>query len=395
MVDYRPLPEDATEAHDVLASYAFGAENGPPLPPDRDDRLERLWSFGEYRGMFENDELVATCAHINFTARIRGVWLSLAGLTAVATAPAHRRRGLAGQMLEASLAEYRDRDWPITALRPFDAGFYGRYGWATGCRYTEATVSPSALGAAREASRGQFRRVHPEGFERLRPVYRKWLDGVGLATRRSDDWWRDRAFHTPGTELYCYAWERDGEVRGYLLYDIDDRELTVHETAYIDHEAYLNLLRFLANHDAQIEEVRLRGLSHDRLLDIVPDRGALSVEVAPGQMVRIVDVPAALEAIHYPPGEDAALTLAVSDEHAPWNDGRFHLAVGDDTAAVEPTDGPPDASVGIGTLSQLLVGYLPVERARQTGSLEIKTPGVADVLAGLFPERETYLPERF
>jgi len=394
MADYRPLPEDEREAHDVLASYAFGAEGGPPLPPDREGRQERYWSFGEYRGVFEDSELVATCAHIEFTARLRGAWLPLAGLTAVATAPTHRRQGLAGRMLEASLAEYHDRGWPVSALRPFDARFYGRYGWATGCRYTEATVSPSALAPAREGRGGRFRRVHPEGFEDLRPVYREWLDGVGLATRRSEDWWRERAFHTSGTELYCYAWERDGETRGYLLYEVEDRELTVHEAAHVDGEAYLNLLAFLADHDAQVEEVVLRGLGHDRLLDVVEDRSALSVETAPGQMVRIADVPAALEAVRYPT-EDATLALAVTDDHAPWNDRTFRLAVEDGTAAVEPTDEEPDASVGVGTLSQLLVGYLPPRRARTVGDLAVENSGTLAALDALFPEQETYLPERF
>ena len=395
MVDYRPLPEDATEAHDALTSYAFGADQGPPLPPDREQRQERYWSFGDYRGVFEGDELLAACGQIEFTARVRGAWLPLAGLTGVATAPTHRRQGLAGRMLEASLAEYRDRGWPVSALRPFDARFYGRYGWATGCRYTAATVSPSALAPAREAAAGRFRRVHPEGFEALEPVYREWLDGVGLATRRSEDWWRDRAFHTPGTELYCYAWERDGETRGYLLYQAEDRRLTVREAAHVDHEAYLNLLRFLADHDAQADELLLRGPGHDRLLDVVEDRDALDVELVPGQMVRIADVSAALEAVRYPADEAATLTLSVADDHAPWNDRTVRLAVADGTATVEPTEEEPDASVDIGTLSQLLVGYLPARRARTVGGLTVETPGTVATLAALFPEQETYLPERF
>jgi predicted acetyltransferase len=319
----------------------------------------------------------------------------MAGLTGVATAPERRREGLAGRMFEASLAEYRDRGWPISALRPFEEAVYARYGWATGCRYTTATVSPSALAPVREATDGRFRRVQPQGFERLAPVYREWLDGVGLVTRRGEDWWRDRVFHTSRSELYCYAWERDGEARGYLMYDVEDRELTVHEAAHVDGEAYLALLRLLADHDAQVDELTLRGRNHDRLIDVVEDRGSLTVETAPSFMVRIVDVPAALEAVPYPEVEDASLALAVADDHAPWNDGTFRVAVRDGTATVEPTDAAPDARVDVGTLSQLFVGYLPADRARTLGGLDTETEGALDALARLFPPEETYLPERF
>jgi predicted acetyltransferase len=394
MAEYRPVPEHRQNDRRALTGYAFDAGSGPPQPPDRDERLVRMWGFGEDRGMFEGDRLLACCTHIDFDARVRGTWLPLAGLTGVATAPERRREGLAGRMFEASLAEYRDRGWPVSALRPFEESVYARYGWATGTRYTTATVPPSALAPARETTGGRFRRVRPEAFERLEPVYREWLDGVGLATRRDDDWWRDRVFHTFRSELYCYAWERDGEPRGYLIYGIEDRELTVHEAAHTDGEAYLSLLRFLADHDAQIEEITLRGRDHERLLDVVEDRSALTVEVAPGYMVRIVDVPAALEAVPYPGVENVSLALAVADDHAPWNDRTFGVAVRDGTATVEPTDAAPDARVDVGTLSQLLVGYLPAERALTLGGLEAG-PDTVGSLARLFPTEETYLPERF
>lgn len=414
MAEYRPLPGDRIEDSRGILRYAFDAGSGPHDPTEElTERRRRMWDFGETRGMFaeagaEGDgdgtgagadpELLACYTHIEFTARLRGEWLPLAGVTGVASPPEHRRKGLVREMMRAALREYRDRGWPLSALRPFDEGFYARLGWATGCRYETATVDPAALSRVGAPVPGEFRRIHPGDYERLVPVYEEWLAGRDLATRRSADWWRDRVFQDWSSELYCYAVERDGEVRGYLLYSVDDggeTTLSVDEMAYRDGEAYLELLRFCYHHEAQVDAVELVGPDATRVLEVVEDRGAVETGVRPGQMVRVVDVPAALEALPYPGVDRAAVTVAVADDHAPWNEATWRIRVVDGAATVTETDAAPDAELDVGTLSGLLVGHRSVERARAAGDLVLGDPGAADTLAALFPEGDPYLPESF
>jgi predicted acetyltransferase len=396
MPDYRPVPEDQEDDHARIARYAFDAESGP-FDPEEADTDDSYWSFADYYGMFEGDELLTTSGHIEFTARLRGNWVSLAGVAAVASPPEHRRKGLVADLLAASLSDYRERGWPISALRPFEESFYAKYGWATGVRYRTATVEPGALAPTAElvGDEGRFRQIHPEDHERLHDAYDAWLEGTTLATRRSDDWWRDRILVSPhGEDPFCYAWERDGEVRGYVVYEVtDDRTLQTQEVAAADDEAYLHLLRFCYNHDSQLQSVELYGPESEFLIDVVDDRDALTVEEAAGQMVRIVDVPPALEAPAY--AAEGRVVLDVSDDTAPWNDDRFALTVENGVATVDRTDAAPDVHVAIGTLSQLLVGYLSVDRARLVGDLTVDDPAAAETLAALFPTEETFLPESF
>lgn len=400
MAAYRPVPDEKEEAFREIARYAFGAHRGPYDPDEEpDERRDRMFSFGEQRGLFEDEDLRVVCQHIEFTARVRGEWLPMAGLSAVASPPEHRRQGLVGELLDASLAEYRDRDWPLAALHPFDEAFYGRYGWATGCRYHRATVEPGALSVTNDRSAGSFRRLSPEEHGPMEPVFERWLDGVNLATRRSGDWWRDRVFQTFEGELHAVVWERDGEPRGYLVYDVeegdDGQRLKAYEVAYVDHRAYENLLRYCYNHDSQVAEVELYGRDHGRLLDVVADRDAVELTEASGTMVRIVDVRQALEAVPYPGVDDAGMTLAVEDEHAPWNDATFSLGVRDGVATVAETDAAREATVDVGTLSQLYVGHLSVERARELSRLDVATANAGSTLAALFPERDVFVPEGF
>lgn len=397
MAEYRPVPEERAADFRRIARYAFGADGGPYDPEEPlEDRQRRMYEFAVDRGMFDGEDLLVVCSHFPLSVRMRGTWLPTGGVTAVSSPPEHRRRGLVGEMLAASLAEYRDRGWPLAALRPFDEAFYARYGWATGVRRHVATVEVDALATTQEAASGSFHRVDPSAAPgAFDDTFAAWLEGYGLATDRTDDWWRDRVTQTYESPLYCYAWERDGDVRGYVLYEVEEGTLETHEFAHADHEAYLNLLRFCHDHDSQVETVRLRGPDHGRLLDVVADRGAVELEAKAGQMVRIVDVPAALSALEYPGVGEARVTLAVVDDHAPWNEATFEVAVEDGAARVAETDARPNATVDVGTLSQLFVGYHGVESARRVGDLEVAEEATAGTLSRLFPERPTYLPESF
>lgn len=396
MAEYRPVPEERDPDFRRIARYAFGAEGGPhDADEPLNDRQRRMYEFAEDRGMFDGDDLLVVCAHFPFTVRVHGTWLPTGGVSAVASPPEHRRQGLVGEMMAATLAEYRDRGWPLAALRPFDEAFYARYGYATGVRRHVATVDVDALAPTQEVATGSVRRVEPSEAPVLDDAFAAWLDGYVLATDRTDDWWRHRVTQTFESPLYCYAWERDGDVRGYVLYEVEEGTIETHEFAHADHEAYLNLLRFCHDHDSQVDEVRLRGPDHGRLLDVVADRGAVELEERAGQMVRIVDVPAALGAVEYPGVDAARVTLAVADDHAPWNEATFAVAVEDGTARVAETDARPDATVDVGTLSQLFVGYHDVESARRVGDLEVDDEAAAGTLERLFPERPTFLPESF
>ena len=133
-------------------------------------------------------------------------------------------------------------------------------------------------------------------------------------------------------------------------------------------------------------------------------------------MARMVDVSRALSALSYPADIEADLTIAVADDTAGWNDGRFRLSIADGTGTCEPTDDGPEGGSGvdvdvgtsadsgsgsvdlttsIATLSQVAVGYLSVERAERVGDFEIASTDARNTLAAAFPPGEPFLREGF
>jgi predicted acetyltransferase len=419
-MEYRALPEDREAQFDRYLRYAFSPEDGPPDDEDLDRDLDE-WP-GDERAVFDDGEMRCVCRHYWFRTRHRGRWTEMPGLSAVASPPEHRRQGYVTRLLAESLSEYRDRGDYLTALWAFEHPFYDRQGWGLATKYVRYECDPDALSFARrgvDAAAGQFRSVDADDHEALNAVLAADHPDHDLAIDRTERWWRTSVFESWRTDPYAYGWVDDeGELRGYVVYRVEDEDdgkrLAVQELAAADPEARLHCLRFLANHDSQVERVSLYAPLETDLLDRVADPADVDCEVKAGPMVRLVDVPRAVEALEYPEAPDAEFTLAVDDPLADWNDATFRLAVEDGRAtcervasgatAEEAMDaGDAAASVsetaavttGVGPLSQVYVGYHSVADAERLTGFEVRDPAAREALSAMFPGRDVFLREGF
>jgi predicted acetyltransferase len=388
--EYRPVDPSDPAFLETL-DYAFRPGRGPRTKGDHAALPDRL--VGEPRGLYDGENLVAICNHVPFRAWLRGDHRAVGGVSAVATPPEHRRAGLARGLLEAALAEYREREWLAAVLWPFEASFYRQFGWEIAARRYCVECPPEQLSFTRSATAGAFRRVDGDDWAALNRVATAADAGVQLALDRGEEWWRRRVLQSWETDPYAYGWERDGELRGYVLYTVEDGEaghrMAVQDWAAVDREARLNLLGFCHDHDSQVDTVSLPGPHAPALLDTVPNPDELHCEVRAGPMVRLVDVATALEALDY--SADRTVTAAVEDPLATWNDDTFEVTVSDGTAAVERVETTPDLTVDVGTLSAVVAGHWSVPEAAERGSLS----GQSEALSALFPPAESHLRDVF
>lgn len=394
MPDYRPIPETAYEEFSRLLHYAFSPSEAYEPTESRADAPDWL-TIAEERGLYADEELVSTVAHYWHTLQIRGEYHDVAGVAEVSTPPKHRRNGYSRQLLSESLKEYHDREMDFAALWPFSFSFYNKLGWGRCSDRLSIGCAPDALGFVDRIDPplgGDFVDLDADRWAELDQVYEDGNDHA-LAMDRTEEWWRKRVFDWR-TDPYIVGWERDGELRGYLVYTIEDdaeQTLAVDELGALDTEAYTELLRFCRYHDSQVDRITID--TNDTLVsDLVDDPYAVDIEVQPGAMIRIVDVERALSSISY--STDGSVVLEVIDGVAEWNDRRFRLTVEDGVPRCVVTGADPDATVDMATLSQIVVGYRGVERAAQTGGLRATETGI-ETLRALFPEAEPYLREWF
>lgn len=401
-MEYRPVPASRMQEFENVAHYAFFPTDDP-VDSDRVD--DPSIQFGEPRALFEGEEMAAICRVLELDARCRDDWITLGGLRGVATPPEHRRSGRAAALIEETLAEFAERDVPVVALWPFDHDFYAGLGWASAAKHVTYRLPPSALAPLAANETGRSFRPSADEWERLHDVNLAAGEGVSLSLRRTEDWWRHRVFERSGTKRHVYAWERNGDVEGYVAYTVDrdagDLVLEVQDLAAVDDRAFRHLCWLLYNHDSQVDEIELPGkpeATPGSLLDRVASPESVTCELEHGAMVRAADVPAALTALSYPTDLDAGLVIEVADDFVEWNDDAFHVAFADGRATcqrVEDGCDAPDVTVDVGTLSQLLVGYRAVERARTDGGLTARDDEAVEVLNRAFPPRPVELSEFF
>lgn len=395
MVDYRRVPERHREAFFEYASYAFRPERGPEeWDPDTD------WpALDQYNGLYEDDAAtddppLCICGHQWHERRIRGHVHPVPGLTAVATPPGRRRRGLGRRMLEYVLDEYRERGAPFTVLWPFRTSYYRPYGWDLATELATCTCPPETLSIAPATDEGTFERVVDDGPSLAR-VYDAYADDYALSLVRGEEYWSDRVL---SDDEYVYRWSRDGDPRGYLRFDFDgglgERTMNVHELAYADHEAYLRLLQFCRDHDSQVETVRFEVPADDDLLALVTNPEDVEWRVETGPMIRVVSVVDALSSLSYP-DVDVGVGLSVDDPLVEWNEGTFRLEVADGTGRCERTNGSPDARIDVGALGQLAVGYRSAHALARTGRIDPFSDETIEQLDELFPPTTTYARDKF
>lgn len=286
-----------------------------------------------------------------------GTVLPMAGVSFVAVAPTHRRRGALSGMF-AELHRRMDR-YPIAGLEASEAEIYGRFG------YGPATVWQSL---SVDRTRARFRSEVPdpggvrivraaEHREQIEDVYERWRlktpGGLRTPARLWDEVFADReSFRNGGSAMFCLL-----HADGFAMYRVHSGEgkdrVEVTKLAAVTPDAYIALWRALLGLDlmatVSIEthpENTLPYLLTDPRLVRHPGR-------QDGLWLRMLDIPAVLQARSY--AADLSVVLDVSDGIL-GGGGRFVFEVRDGRARCAPTDASADVHLDLSVLGSLYLG---------------------------------------
>ena len=395
MHEFRPIAPVERDEFDRIRRYAFHLEDGP-LPREDGADSDGKSPLGTRYGYVDDGALASICIHYTFETRLRGEWIDMGGLGAVATPPERRREGNVRWMLQESIRTFEGV--PLVALWPFSTAFYRQFGWASANEIARHTVPPAELPTG-FGQAGEFRPVEPDDWRTLRTVHLAAARGETLSMRRGEQWWRRRIFHAWGDDRrHVYVYSRGDTPAGYVVYDVgedDERELTVEYLGARDQEAYRAVLSFLGDHDSQVDRVTLDRPGSGTLFDIIDAPQEVNAQLRPGPMVRLTDVTRALEAVPYPDGVDEQLTLEVDDPLLAENTDTYRLLVEDGEGICRSkSDASPEVTLDVGALSRLLIGARSVDALATVGALSADADG-RETLNRLFPPERVFLREFF
>ena len=261
---------------------------------------------------------------------------------AVSVAPEHRGGGAGTAIVADYLRVARDAGLAISSLYPASYPLYHRSGYEHAGAVVRYDLPVASL-VGRPADDGVTVREHDGDDATLKAIYDRFAHQTPGLLQRLELHWGGILGPRGRQAVHRYVAERDGEPLGYLVFtqrnDVaGGRLLEVGDFAVTERPAARALLGFLGAHRHNVTTVRLHGGPNDPRLFNVPQPGA-SVSALEPWMLRVMDVPAALEARGYPPGVAAELHLEHRDEQVPENTGRWLVRVADGRATVEPGGG--------------------------------------------------------
>ncbi|WP_308639645.1 GNAT family N-acetyltransferase [Paenibacillus silvisoli] len=370
---------------------------------DMQERIAKM-NMEQFLGFYTDDRLAAQLAILPLRIYVQGEAFEMGGIAHVASYPELRRQGMVGKLLVRSLETMREKGQAVSMLNPFSYGFYRKYGWEYFSAHNVYTFEMSAVPKVSAVPSGVVKRSQAGDWKQADLVYDAYAKRYNGMLKRDENWWQRHVFNRKLGSMAIYYAPGDAgsgslEPKGYMLYDIKDRFMSIHEFVYLDMDSRNGLWQFIGNHDSVASKLKFTAPADDPFLYALSEP-KVQQEVFANFMVRIVDTAAFVKQYRFASKVGpVSLTVRLHDEHAPWNSGIWRIDVCEDgtgTAVKEETgaEGTDAAGCTIQTFSTMMIGcQRPVQLAAQ-GKLEGSMEAVAAWEQAL-PRRISFMTDFF
>ena len=337
---------------------------------------------------FDDGRIVATTISLARHLTVPGATVPCAGVTAVATTPTHRRRGLMSSMLRRQLEDIHARGEPLAVLWASEGPIYGRFGYGRAAPRAQLVVHRPAARLAVPLPGADPLRAGPaaEHLDAMRAVFEQVrLDRPGMLDR-DGPWWEARLFDPESHRKGAHALHAVVTADGYALYavrsDWDDDgpagEVVIRELVAATPLARAELWGFLIDQDLTRTVTWDLAPLDEPLWLMLADGRAARRSVRDGLWVRLVDVLAALAARTY--ACDPDVVLEVDDAVCPWNAGRYRLTA----EGCAATSDEPDLALDVAALGTAYLGGPTLLELAAAGGVRELRPGALDRASAAF-----------
>ncbi|MFD2704939.1 GNAT family N-acetyltransferase [Salibacterium lacus] len=319
----------------------------------------------------EDGRLMSKLTMLPMEVYIGGTLMPMGGISGVATWPESRRNGLVRKLLDSALEDMKSRGQVVSFLYPFSIPFYRKFGWEVFADAVTWKIKKEQLPNREEIITGKIRRIPPAEWPTLQRIYQQFATWYNGMINRDETWWRYTVLKKKKGQIAVFSNDA-GEDKGYMIYQIKNNYMKVHEFVALDEEAREQLWRFTANHDSMIEEAEMKPAVQDPSRFMLPD-SSIEEKRESYFMARIVDMKHFLELYPFRLEEGQELSFQVKDPGASWNNGIFTVRKDESGQEVEHfTSGGTEDSLkmDINTAAAVLLGYISVTVAGRIGKIQ-------------------------
>ena len=302
----------------------------------------------------------------------------MGGIAAVAVVPEARGQGIARGMMAAALDKLREQGRPIAGLYASTWSLYRQVGFEQAGTRVARKIRTDAIRAERSGL--PVRRVSEAELRALvRPRHGNLVRSDGLWTRLLQ----------PVTgKVHCYV-VGDGEGWAVLWQEAPGPWYTwvVRDWGWSTPAAAHRLWGLLAEASTMATEAQWYGAPDDVMETLLVNRGARVTDVE-RWMIRIVDVPTALEARGW--AADGEVVVDIEDDGMPDNAGAWTITVRDGQASVT-RGGAAQARLHIRALASIYTGFHTAAQLQSVGRVE----GDTRALDALFAAPAPWMADHF
>jgi predicted acetyltransferase len=376
-VTVRPILPDELEKVAYVRATSYGGSEAESLAGLQDNPRYNFSNIivVEYQG-----EVVGTVAVFPAQMWLSGVPISVGAVTGVAVLPQFQRKGVAGKMMDFSIVRMVAEGRAMSVLFPHSHKYYRQFGYGTIGDLHAYRISPHNLTVFPEGH--QVRPFTPADLPMMRVIYKGQLTWHNGWFTRSNEWWEKIA--TRWSKVMVF--DNGGDIEGYYAYDTQlgktgERVLQLREFFAAEDQAYRGLIGYLAaQNEADVIEylappdTPLRHSLRQPKAEDAQNRGYSFNDlchVTPGPVARIINLPAALTKRFYARHMSGERVIRISDPLIPTNEEPLLFRLVDGRAETRSADGrKPQIETDIGTMTQILCGYLTAQDARRLGRLQ-------------------------
>ncbi|MFD0517750.1 GNAT family N-acetyltransferase [Paractinoplanes durhamensis] len=319
----------------------------------------------------DNGTVVGHTTALTRDLTVPGSVIPAAHVTGVGVLPTHRRRGLLTAMMHRQLSELAEAGRePIAVLWASETTIYPRFGYGPAATRLQlnAMTREVRITSAVPPPDGRLRLIEPaEAVDELKTVYERVRPGRVGWSSRPGPWWDRRLFDPSAwrdgaTTRKGVLFEGPDGPEGYAFWRVKDgwddygpnAQVRVTEIVADDPGVYTALWRFLFGIDLARSASYDFAALDEPLQYLVDEPRRLGRGYSDALWIRIVDLPAALEARRYLTPFD--VVLEVTDPLITANNGRWRLTAAADKATCVRTTDPADLTLSVNEVGAVYLG---------------------------------------
>jgi predicted acetyltransferase len=346
---------------------------------------------GDFLLAESNVEPVGTTTSMSLQMWVRGGRVPCQGVAYVGTIRTARRaggteKGIATQLMHATLDKARERGQVVSALMPFRASFYEHFGYGLAERRTDWIVPLSIMPAGAA-----------DGFQYAAPADRPAI--VACRQRQVEHGQCDIETSVAGWKNRERQYENGFEIidrtasgiRGWAYLAVDTRDgrgvLRVVEHAFDQPEGLIRLLQFVGQQRDQYatawitlpSDLPLNRLLRETQLPHRPVTHAFAQSYPFTRMqVRVLDHKKFLEAMHLATKWSGAMDIAVTETEETVS--RFRVEIEKGHVTVKPSTATPMIECTDTIWASIVTGDLCAATAARLGLIQANEPGNVELL---------------